>query len=308
MADAAGIEFMLPVGRWKGYGGDTDYQGETLETVTWAAGLLAATQRITVFGTVHAPLFHPLDRGQTVRHRRPYRPGPLRTERRLRLERGRVHHVRRRSARRMTRATSTRRSGWMRSSCAWIGRGRLRLRRPVHPAQQVRAKPKPFGGGRPIMMNAGASPTGQAFAIRNCDALFSMTPQGQAGRVRRACAQREGPGARGRARAGRLYRRRRHLPPDQGARPRTTTGTASSTTPIGRRSIASWRCAATRGSVGRDDFEERRLHQANGMGGVPVTGDPDTVARELADACRGRRARHRAVVCELHRRAAVFLR
>src|SRR5262245_42521713 len=45
MADEAGIEFMLPVGRWKGYGGDTDYQGETLETVTWAAGLLAATQR-----------------------------------------------------------------------------------------------------------------------------------------------------------------------------------------------------------------------------------------------------------------------
>ena len=60
MADEAGIEFMLPVGRWKGYGGDTDYQGETLETVTWAAGLLGATQRLTVFGTVHAPLIHPL--------------------------------------------------------------------------------------------------------------------------------------------------------------------------------------------------------------------------------------------------------
>jgi hypothetical protein len=27
MADRAGIEFMLPIGRWKGYGGDTDYQG-----------------------------------------------------------------------------------------------------------------------------------------------------------------------------------------------------------------------------------------------------------------------------------------
>src|ERR1700691_2480719 len=60
MADEAGVEFMLPVGRWKGYGGDTDYQGETLETVTWAAGLLGATQRLTVFGTVHAPLIHPV--------------------------------------------------------------------------------------------------------------------------------------------------------------------------------------------------------------------------------------------------------
>ena len=60
MADRVGIEFMLPIGRWKGYGGDTDYQGATLETVTWACGLLAKTERLTVFGTVHAPLLSPL--------------------------------------------------------------------------------------------------------------------------------------------------------------------------------------------------------------------------------------------------------
>ena len=56
LADQAGIDFMLPIGRWKGYGGPTDYQGTTLETVTWATGLLAITKRITVFGTVHAPI------------------------------------------------------------------------------------------------------------------------------------------------------------------------------------------------------------------------------------------------------------
>ena len=60
LADDAGIDFILPIGRWKGYGGATDFHGTTLETVTWACGLLAATRRITVFGTVHAPLFHPL--------------------------------------------------------------------------------------------------------------------------------------------------------------------------------------------------------------------------------------------------------
>jgi alkanesulfonate monooxygenase SsuD/methylene tetrahydromethanopterin reductase-like flavin-dependent oxidoreductase (luciferase family) len=51
---------MLPVGRWKGYGGDTDYMGTTLETITWATGLLARPERLVAFGTVHAPLFHPL--------------------------------------------------------------------------------------------------------------------------------------------------------------------------------------------------------------------------------------------------------
>src|SRR5262249_31947512 len=60
MADAAGIEFMLPIARWKGYGGDTDYQGATLESISWASGLLASTKRLHVFATVHAPLVHPV--------------------------------------------------------------------------------------------------------------------------------------------------------------------------------------------------------------------------------------------------------
>src|SRR5688500_3530807 len=48
LADQRGLDFLLPIGRWKGYGGDTDYQGESLETLTWAAATLAATKRITV--------------------------------------------------------------------------------------------------------------------------------------------------------------------------------------------------------------------------------------------------------------------
>ena len=33
LADAAHLDFMLPIGRWKGYGGETDFHGETLETI-----------------------------------------------------------------------------------------------------------------------------------------------------------------------------------------------------------------------------------------------------------------------------------
>src|ERR1700740_2550485 len=60
MAEQAGIDFLLPIARWKGYGGDTDFHGTTLETMTWAAGLLAATERIPVFGTRDAALFNPI--------------------------------------------------------------------------------------------------------------------------------------------------------------------------------------------------------------------------------------------------------
>jgi FMNH2-dependent dimethyl sulfone monooxygenase len=60
MLDAAGIDFMLPIARWIGYGGETDFHGGVLETITWATALLASTQRITVFGTIHTAANHPV--------------------------------------------------------------------------------------------------------------------------------------------------------------------------------------------------------------------------------------------------------
>jgi FMNH2-dependent dimethyl sulfone monooxygenase len=60
LADAAGIEFLLPIARWIGYGGETDFHGSVLETVTWATGLLAHTSRINIFATVHTAFIHPV--------------------------------------------------------------------------------------------------------------------------------------------------------------------------------------------------------------------------------------------------------
>jgi FMNH2-dependent dimethyl sulfone monooxygenase len=60
LADDAGIEFLLPIARWIGYGGETDFHGSVLETLTWATGLLANTSRINVFATVHTAFIHPL--------------------------------------------------------------------------------------------------------------------------------------------------------------------------------------------------------------------------------------------------------
>ncbi|GIR69686.1 MAG: hypothetical protein CM15mP74_09370 [Halieaceae bacterium] len=51
---------MLPIARWIGYGGETDFHGNVLETVTWAAGLVAHSQNIQVFATVHTAFNHPI--------------------------------------------------------------------------------------------------------------------------------------------------------------------------------------------------------------------------------------------------------
>ncbi len=60
MADEAGLDFMLPIARWRGYGGASIFHTSSLDTTTWAAGLLAQTKRITIFSTVHAAFTHPV--------------------------------------------------------------------------------------------------------------------------------------------------------------------------------------------------------------------------------------------------------
>src|ERR1700748_3714385 len=60
MVDDAGIDLMLPIARWIGYGGETDLHGSVLETMTWAAGLLAKTRNLTVFATGHTAGNYPV--------------------------------------------------------------------------------------------------------------------------------------------------------------------------------------------------------------------------------------------------------
>jgi FMNH2-dependent dimethyl sulfone monooxygenase len=60
IADRAGLEFFLPIARWKGFGGKNRVREHSFETFTWAAALAAATERIGLFMTVHVPLVHPL--------------------------------------------------------------------------------------------------------------------------------------------------------------------------------------------------------------------------------------------------------
>jgi dimethylsulfone monooxygenase len=59
-AEDAGFDFLFPVSRWKGFGGEINFHGQSLETMTWASGLLAVTSTIEIFSTVHVPIFNPV--------------------------------------------------------------------------------------------------------------------------------------------------------------------------------------------------------------------------------------------------------
>src|SRR5262249_18602158 len=55
IADRAGMEALVPVARWRGFGGKTDPNGVSFETFTWAAGLGSVVDRASVFATCHMP-------------------------------------------------------------------------------------------------------------------------------------------------------------------------------------------------------------------------------------------------------------
>jgi len=70
-ADRIGLEALIPIARWKGFGGPSNFNGTNFETYTWAAGLGAVTRRVSVFATSHVPTVHPIvaaKQGVTIDH------------------------------------------------------------------------------------------------------------------------------------------------------------------------------------------------------------------------------------------------
>ena len=282
MADQAGIEFMLPVGRWKGYGGDTDYMGTTLETITWATGLLAHTKRLVVFGTVHAPLFHPIIAAKqmvTADHISGGRFG-------LNIVVGwnedefqmfgvtqREHDARYDYA-----------QDWIDAvKMAWEAEDDVDFDGQFIKLKKLRAKPKPYSGTRPLIMNAGASDVGRSFAIRNCDAFFTnasrTSMEDNATRVKAAKDE-----ARTHGRELDVY----------GVGVVTCRPTQKEAEEYYRYALienGDWSAVdgilakkkISVATVGEEEFQRQRQGYVNGMGGLLMVGDPDQIAQTLAN-------------------------
>lgn len=59
IADDAGIEFILPIAKWRGLGGKSDMWGRSFETFTHSSAAGALTKNIGVFVTAHVPIVTP---------------------------------------------------------------------------------------------------------------------------------------------------------------------------------------------------------------------------------------------------------
>jgi dimethylsulfone monooxygenase len=281
MAEDAGLEFMLPIGRWKGYGGDSDYQGATLETVAWACGLLASTKHITVFGTVHAPLFHPVVAAKefvTADHIGQGRFG-------LNLVVGwnedefQMFGVQQRDH----EARYAYGQEWIDAvKMMWSGQDDFDFDGQYIKLKDVRSKPKPYGGSRPLIMNAGASPTGRAFALQNCDAFFTT----HTSRVSFAETTKTVRAAKA---EGRKFGREIDVYTVGVITCRPTKKEAEDYYRYCIVENADWSAVdrilvkknISAATVGAEEHQKQRVAYANGMSGYLIIGDPDHVAKQL---------------------------
>jgi dimethylsulfone monooxygenase len=171
LADDAGLEFLLPVGRWRGYGGETNSQDSNFEPITWATGILGQTRRIRVFSTTHCALIHPV-----------FAAKQMTTADHVGHGRFGLNIV----------------AGWNAAEFSMFGESLKEHEDRYAYAQEwldivkkvwrekelfdhhgrffdlvgVEGQPAPVS--EPVIMSAGSSATGSAFAARNADALFMV--------------------------------------------------------------------------------------------------------------------------------------
>ena len=54
------FEALVPIGRWHGFGGVTNFNGPGFECFSWAAAIGASTHYSSIFATSHVPTIHPV--------------------------------------------------------------------------------------------------------------------------------------------------------------------------------------------------------------------------------------------------------
>ena len=170
---------MLPLGRWHGprdYRIESEDEGRSFETLTWASGLLASTERIAIFGTLHVAYVNPVFSAKQVVT---------------------AHHIGRgRFGLNIVSGSSASDNEMMGvpfgthderyeytdewltvAKRVWMETAPFDHTGKHFTLRHVLSKPKPYGGKLPMIISAGHSHVGRAFAMRHANALFTSVTE-----------------------------------------------------------------------------------------------------------------------------------
>jgi FMNH2-dependent dimethyl sulfone monooxygenase len=169
-ADRGGFEVLVPVSRWKGFGGPSGHWDRSYETWTWGAALAEVTERIQIFTTCAVPLYHPVmaaKLGATLDHISGGRwglnivPGWLGAEFKMfGMELG-ARESRYKLAQEWITLVDR----------LWTETEEFDFDGDFFQLEGAISTPKPMQT-RPMVMNAGQSPEGQRFAVENADMIY----------------------------------------------------------------------------------------------------------------------------------------
>ncbi|MTD12567.1 LLM class flavin-dependent oxidoreductase [Nakamurella sp. YIM 132087] len=170
-ADRAGFEAAVPVVRWKGFRSESGFWDRSLDTFTWAAGVAAVTESITVFTSCMVPMVHPVfaaKAGATIDHIAGGRWG-------LNVVSGWIMPEFRMFG--LPELDGNARYAYADEWTEVVTRLWATDEEFDHEGQffQLRglaSEPKPMSTPRPLIMNAGMSAAGKDFALRRADIMF----------------------------------------------------------------------------------------------------------------------------------------
>jgi FMNH2-dependent dimethyl sulfone monooxygenase len=171
LADEIGLEVLVPITRWLGFGGATDHHNVTFETISYAAGLAALTKNTMVFSTIHASVIHPMVAAKAIA-----------TIDHISNGRGGLNLVMGWYAREMEMMGITLRdhserydygAEWMTVvERLWAERDAFDFPGKYFDLKGCESLPKPIQP-RPVVINAGGSPAGSDFSARFADFNFT---------------------------------------------------------------------------------------------------------------------------------------
>ena len=173
LADEVGIDFMLPIARWIGYGGATNFHEGVLEPIPWATAILANTTRLNAFATIHTAFNHPVVTAKQLATIDQIAPGRVGVNvvagwnqpeyEAMGVDLPQDHDSRYAMAQEWIDVINT----------LWDREGRYDLPGRFWDLKGVEALPKPAARRLPIL-NAGSSAQGKAYAARNADFVFTI--------------------------------------------------------------------------------------------------------------------------------------
>jgi alkanesulfonate monooxygenase SsuD/methylene tetrahydromethanopterin reductase-like flavin-dependent oxidoreductase (luciferase family) len=281
LADRAGLELILPLARWRGYGGAVDNAARSFETLTQGAALAALTERTAIFVTVHVPLVHPVFAAKavaTIDHVSHGRVG-------LNIVCGwnkdefdmfgvnMVDHE----------ARYDQGLEWFDIFTRLIRGERFDHEGRFYRVKDIYTQPLTVQQPRPVTMSAGGSPTGRAFAARTADFLFGVVQDMDQARFLAESVGRDAAGAGKKAEVFTIS----HVVCRETDREAEEFYRYFAETMADDEGVDRWTGAkqATSHSHPPDVLRMRR-RMAGGHGSLPLIGSPETVANGLIGLAR----------------------